>query len=81
MTTVYPGASPSEVESQVTEKIEDAIVAVSGIDQVMTYSRDSVSQVVIIFDLDVDLNQVSNQVREQVGQIRSTLPRAAADSR
>ena len=79
VTTVYPGASPSEVESQVTEKIEDAIVAVSGIDQVMTYSRDSVSQVVIIFDLDVDLNQVSNQVREQVGQIRSTLPRAAEE--
>ncbi|NLE49249.1 MAG: efflux RND transporter permease subunit, partial [Sandaracinaceae bacterium] len=39
--TAYPGASPREIETQVTEKIEDAIVSVSGIDQIVSYSRDS----------------------------------------
>lgn len=74
--TAYPGASPREIETQVTEKIEDAIVSVSGIDQIVSYSRDSVSQVIIIFDLDVDIDNVANQVREQVGSIRHDLPRS-----
>lgn len=77
--TVYPGASPREVESQITEKVEDAIVAVSGIKQVFSYSRDSVSQVVILFELDADLNNAANQVREQVGSIRRDLPRNAEE--
>ncbi len=77
--TVYPGASPREVETQITEKIEDAIVSVSGIKQVFSYSRDSVSQVIILFELDVDLANAANQVREQVGAIRRDLPRNAEE--
>jgi hydrophobe/amphiphile efflux-1 (HAE1) family protein len=75
--TTYPGASPQEVETQITEKVEDAIVAISGIKQIISYSRDSVSQVVIIFELDVDLDNAANQVREQVGAIRRDLPRSS----
>ncbi len=77
--TTYPGASPQEVETQVSQKVEDAIVAVSGIDQVFSHSRDSVSQVVVMFDLDVDLDVAANQVREQVGSIRRNLPRNAEE--
>ncbi|MFO0694400.1 MAG: efflux RND transporter permease subunit [Polyangiales bacterium] len=79
ITTVYPGASPREVESQVTEKLEDAIVGIAGIKQVFSYSRDSVSSVVILFDLDVNLEDASNQVREQVGTVRRDLPREAEE--
>lgn len=77
--TVYPGASPREVESQITEEIEDAIISINGIKQVQSFSRDSVSQVVILFELDVDLDIVSNQVREKVGTVRARLPREAED--
>src|SRR5690606_30108322 len=59
---------------QVSEKIEDAIVSVSGIKQVFSYSRDSSSSVVVLFELDVDLDEATNQVREQVGAIRHELP-------
>jgi len=73
--TTYPGASPREVESQITEKVEDAIVSINGIKQVFSYSRDSVSQVVIMFELDVDLDVVVAQVRDKVSTIRNQLPR------
>jgi hydrophobic/amphiphilic exporter-1 (mainly G- bacteria), HAE1 family len=79
ITVVYPGASPGEVETQITQKIEDAIVSISDIDQVMSYSRDSVSQVIILFELDADLDLVANKVREQVSAIRRDLPREAEE--
>jgi hydrophobe/amphiphile efflux-1 (HAE1) family protein len=79
VTTIYPGASPAEIESQVTEKIEDAIVSLPGIDRVQSWSRDSYSNVVIIFELDVDLDEAATQVRERVAQVRGQLPREAED--
>ncbi len=76
VTTIYPGASPAEMESQVTEKIEDAIVSLPGIDRVQSWSLESVSNVVIFFELDVDPILAATQVRERVSQIQSQLPRA-----
>lgn len=79
VTTIYPGASPAEMESQVTEKIEDAIVSLPGIDRIQSWSRDSVSNVVIFFELDVDVVEAATQVRERVAQARAQLPREAED--
>ncbi len=73
--TVYPGASPPEVEREVTERIEDAVVSVAGVDRIQSYSSESVSQVVIMFELDVDAMEAATQVRERVAQIRAQLPR------
>jgi multidrug efflux pump subunit AcrB len=44
--TVYPGAGPEEVEQLVTKRIEEAVSSVNGVDEVRSYSRDSVSTVV-----------------------------------
>ena len=79
VTTVYPGASPAEMETQVTEKIEDAVVSLPGIDRIQSWSRDSVSNVVIFFDLDVDAVEAATQVRERVAQVRAQLPRDVED--
>jgi hydrophobe/amphiphile efflux-1 (HAE1) family protein len=79
VSTVYPGASPAEVASQVTERIEDAIVSLPGVDRIQSWSRDSVSHVVVFFDLDVDIAEAATQVRERVGQVRSQLPRDAEE--
>src|SRR5690606_8395849 len=54
-------------------------VSISDIDQVMSFSRDSVSQVIILFELHADLDRVANQVREQVSAIRRDLPREAEE--
>lgn len=79
ITTVYPGATPNEIESQVSEKIEDAVVSLSGINRMESFSRDSVSVLVIVFDLDVDLKEAAVQVRERVAQVRSQLPTDAKE--
>jgi hydrophobe/amphiphile efflux-1 (HAE1) family protein len=77
--TVYPGASPSEVETQVTEKLEDAIVSLAGVNAIQSYSRDSVSIIVIEFDLDVDVMEAATLTRERVAQTRMLLPRDVED--
>ncbi|MGE0791951.1 MAG: efflux RND transporter permease subunit [Sandaracinaceae bacterium] len=77
ITTIYPGASPSEIETQVTEEIEDAVVSIAGIDQLRSYSSEGVSNVVVIFDLDVDPIESATQVRERIAQVRALLPRQA----
>lgn len=77
VTTVYPGASPTEIETQVTEKIEDAIVSIAGVDRIQSFSSDSVSNVVIFFDLEADPMESATHVRERVAQVRALLPREA----
>ena len=71
---VYPGASPAEVENQVSKPLEDAIVSLNGIDRVRTFSRESVSTTIVMFKLGVDIKEAANQVRERVAQTRMKLP-------
>jgi hydrophobe/amphiphile efflux-1 (HAE1) family protein len=75
ITTPYPGASPEEVEAQVSKRIEEAIASVSNVDHVRSTSRDSVSTVMVQFELDTDMRQASSDVRDAVALIRSQLPR------
>jgi HAE1 family hydrophobic/amphiphilic exporter-1 len=79
VTTVYPGASPAEIETQVTDRIEDAIVSLPGVDNITSYSRDSVSVIVIQFELDMDVMEAATLVRERVAQTRAFLPRSAEE--
>jgi hydrophobe/amphiphile efflux-1 (HAE1) family protein len=79
VTTVYPGASPSEVESQLTEKLEDAIVSLAGVKSIQSYSRESVSVLVIEFNLDIDIMEAATLVRERVAQTSHLLPRDAEE--
>ncbi len=71
---VYAGASPTEIESQVTKPVEDAVVSLNGIDRVITFSRESLSTTIIQFKLGVDIQEAATQVRERVAQIRMKLP-------
>jgi hydrophobic/amphiphilic exporter-1 (mainly G- bacteria), HAE1 family len=70
----YPGASPREVEQLVTKPLEDAVVSLNGIDRLKSTSRESLSSIVIIFKLGVDLKDAATQVRERVAQTRYKLP-------
>ncbi len=79
VTTVYPGASPAEVETQVSDHLEDAIVSLPGVDHITSYSRDSVSVIVVEFELDADIMESATLVRERVAQTRSLLPREIED--
>ncbi|UQA55767.1 efflux RND transporter permease subunit [Polyangium aurulentum] len=72
---VYPGASPSEMETQVTKPLEDAVISLNGIDTVRSYSREGMTTMVVVFKLDVDIQEAAMQVRERVAQARFKLPR------
>lgn len=74
VTTTLPGAGPEEVEAQITKPIEEAINTVSGIDELRSVTREGMSQVIVMFDLDKDLGVAAQEVRDKVGAILAKLP-------
>jgi HAE1 family hydrophobic/amphiphilic exporter-1 len=74
VTTIYPGAGPEEVESQISRRIEDAVSTVAGIKRMDSINRESLSLVLIEFELGVDQDQVGIDVKEKVEQILNQLP-------
>ncbi|RKY96655.1 MAG: hypothetical protein DRQ13_05665 [Ignavibacteriae bacterium] len=77
--TIYPGAGPQEIESLVTEKIEDAVSSVSGIKNVLSTSMENVSVVIIEFELGTSVDVAANEVKDKVDAIKFTLPDDAED--
>lgn len=75
----YPGAGPQEVENLVTKPIEDSVISLSGIDRVRSFSREGVSQTMVLFKLGVDISDAATQVRERVAGVRYKLPQAAEE--
>jgi len=70
----YTGASPEEMESLVTKKIEDAVSSVSGIKTLTSVSRAGNSEVTLEFEFGTDPKLAANEVREKVAGIRRRLP-------
>ena len=68
------GVSPTELENQVTKKIEDAVANLDGIDDLSSTITDGSSRTVINFDLGVDSDRAVNEVRNAISQIRPDLP-------
>ena len=68
------GVSPTELETQVTKKIEDAVANLDGIDGLSSTVTDGSSRTTIEFDLGVDSDRAVNEVRNAVSQIRPELP-------
>ncbi len=73
--TKYPGSSPETVEKEVSKRIEEAVNPISGVKHVMSTSRESVSTVVILFHLEVRINDAAQEVRAKVSAIRGDLPK------
>ena len=73
----YPGAPPADVERQIVKPVEDAVVAINGVDRVMSFARDNVGIVVVQFKMTADIENASNEVREKVDTIAGKLPRGA----
>jgi HAE1 family hydrophobic/amphiphilic exporter-1 len=70
--TEYPGASPENVEEEVTRKIEEAVNTVSGIKTLSSRSYEGRSVVIIEFDLTVEPKLAAQDVREKVAIVRAT---------
>ena len=67
--TIYPGAEPSTVESQVTDKIEEALSRIGGIDIMSSTSSEGVSIIMVQFLLERDIDEATNDVRDKVSAV------------
>ncbi len=74
VTTVYPGAGPEEVESQVTKKLEDAVSTLANIKEMTSTNIEGLSLVIIQFELGVDPDLVAIDVKEKVDAVVNDLP-------
>jgi len=72
--TVYQGAGPKEIETQVTKKIEDAVSSISKIDQLTSYSMEGISFVILKFEMDKDVDVANQEVTSKVDAILNDLP-------
>jgi HAE1 family hydrophobic/amphiphilic exporter-1 len=77
VTVVNPGASPQEIETEVTDKVEEAVNTISGIDELRSTSVEGVSQVFITFLLDKNADIAAQEVRDKVNLISGDLPETA----
>lgn len=76
---VYPGASPVDVEMQISKIIEDEVSSLPGLETVSSYNYDSVAIIVIRFRLGVDVKESEQQVRNRINNIRNKLPKDAKE--
>jgi multidrug efflux pump len=72
--TVYVGASPQVIESQVTQPLEDSIAGIEGVKTLKSVSREEVSQITVEFTTDRDPDAAANDVRDRVSRARGRLP-------
>ena len=72
--TVYPGAAAAEVESEVSQPLEDAVATVAGLDELRSISNDGVSMLMLTFRLDQDINVAAQDVRDAIAGTLNRLP-------
>ena len=76
--TPYPGASPTAVETDVTEKVEEAVNTVSGLDTLTSTSTEGVSLVIAQFDLEIDPDKASQDINDHLSSVLRDLPAGIA---
>jgi hydrophobic/amphiphilic exporter-1 (mainly G- bacteria), HAE1 family len=74
VTVVNPGASPQEIETEITDKVEGAVNTIAGIDELRSTSVEGVSQVFITFLLEKNPDIAAQEVRNKVDLIVNELP-------
>jgi hydrophobe/amphiphile efflux-1 (HAE1) family protein len=74
ITTTLEGAAPEEVESDITEKIEQAVSTIAGLDTLTSTSSEGISVVMVNFSLDKNGDLATQEVRDQVNRLLSDLP-------
>jgi len=74
ITTIYPGASPQVVETEITEILEAEVNGVEGIKTLTSESRESVSSITVQFELGRNLESAAQDVRDRVARVTGNLP-------
>ena len=74
VSTTYPGASASLIETQITQVLEGSLAGIEGIDILESRSRAESSRITIRFNSNVDIDAAASDVRDRVSRVRQRLP-------
>lgn len=80
VTTAYPGANPQEVEDTVTEVLEEELSALAGLESITSSTFEGLSQIILEFNFDTDVNDAAQRVQEKLSVVGPSLPGDALDS-
>ncbi len=72
--TLYPGASPDQVETLISKPLEDSISTINNLKNIQTVSSEGVSIIICEFTMDVSADVAASDVREKVSSVRGQLP-------
>ncbi|MGE3707952.1 MAG: efflux RND transporter permease subunit, partial [Vicinamibacterales bacterium] len=81
ITTIQPGAAPEQIETEVTDKIEEAVNTISGIDELRSTSSEGVSVVFVSFLLEKNTDVAAQEVRDKINSVLPLLPRTIEQPR
>jgi multidrug efflux pump len=79
VTTVYRGASPQVVETEITDLLEEQISTIEDVKLITSSSQEQVSRITVEFKLNRDVDEAANDVRDRVARVRSQLPEEVTD--
>ncbi|MBU2549741.1 MAG: efflux RND transporter permease subunit [Proteobacteria bacterium] len=79
ITTIYPGASPKEIETDIARPVEDQMVTIEGLKHVTSSCMENACMTFLEFNLDVNVDIAAMDVREKLDLIRADLPQDAQD--
>lgn len=74
ITVTQSGASPSELEAQVTKEVEDAVASISGIDEIQSTVTDGQSLTTVLFRIEKPTEEAVQDTKDAIDKIRSELP-------
>ncbi|MGK5083163.1 efflux RND transporter permease subunit [Bdellovibrionota bacterium FG-1] len=74
ITTVYPGAGPSEIETLISKPLEDELSTLSGIKRLTSNNKEGVSRLIAEFTMETDIKYAEQQIRDRVGSAKRKLP-------
>lgn len=79
VTTVLPGASAEDIESLITDKVEDRVIGIEGVTKVTSSSGDGVSSVTVEFEASADIDKSIQLLKDEIDTVRPELPEEAND--
>jgi hydrophobic/amphiphilic exporter-1 (mainly G- bacteria), HAE1 family len=77
--TTYPGASASDIETNITQTLEDALNATSNLKEMTSTSSDALSVIFMEFEYGTNLDETSNDIRSSLSFVENFLPEDAED--
>jgi len=79
ITTIYPGAAPEQIETDLAKRIEDQVVTIDGLKHVSSACMENVCQTLLEFNLGVDVDIAATDVREKLDLIKADFPQDVED--